>query len=217
MKIQTTTSHKRKIYLLQPWYHDKCKIPASSLLYIKFYLMDHGYTNVEYIDCSHFNRNLDKVIDILKLTEDPIIGVTAYTKERFTAYETIRRIKNDIPKCLLVVGGRHFGFLPHEALTALPEIDMVVRGEGEITFKEICDAVHNDNSDLGNILGITYRKGNKIVDNPDRPLEMNIDQFRKWDKDNMPKGYPLALPTKVDSDSYFNVSATRGCPFKCVF
>jgi len=213
-----------RIYLVSPYTHVKSFSPHYSLEYIKFYLMDHGY-DAEIIDCSHYGPGLEGVIAKLNEGEKPVIGITAYTKERFAAYDLIRKIRNDIPDSLIVVGGRHFTYLADEALKNLPEIDIVVRGEGEIAFKEICDSVYSKIS-INKISGISFRKEGEIIHNPERPLEHNLDLFRSFDKDHLPdpKKYSLVGELyKVGGAKRegvlrgFVVFTTRGCPSRCVF
>jgi magnesium-protoporphyrin IX monomethyl ester (oxidative) cyclase len=208
-----------KIYLVSPYIDHKYTSPHLSLEYIKFYLMDHGY-QAEIIDCVYC-KDLDDVISKLNEGENPIIGVTAYTRERFHAYAIIRKIRLEIPDSHIVVGGRHFSCLSEETLMNLPEVDIVVRGEGEITFKEICDSVYR-NTDFNKILGISFRSGTEIVHNPDRPLESNIDKFRYFDKNFLPdpKRYILAGTFQRMANfemKFFEVMTTRGCPNSCVF
>jgi magnesium-protoporphyrin IX monomethyl ester (oxidative) cyclase len=181
--------------------------------------MDYGYQS-EIIDCVYY-KDLDDVVSKLNEGEKPIIGITAYTRERFHAYKLIRKIREKIPESLIVVGGRHFSSLAEETLKELPMVDIVVRGEGEITFKEICDYVYR-NTNIKEILGISYRSGAEIIHNPDRPLESNIDKFRYFDKNYLPdtKRYPLVNPNyKMATFKmlFFTVMATRGCPNRCVF
>lgn len=207
-----------KIYLLAPITEDPLPFPHNNLEYIKYYLIDHGY-EPKVIDCNHYKDHLNDVISILKEDEKPIVGVTAYSRERFYAYDLIRMIKKEIPDSAMVVGGRHFGSLADETLRELPEVDIVVRGEGEITVKEICDAVCND-SGYENILGVSYKDGDKIVHNEERLLEKELDKFRCFDKNYLSdyKEYRLSSSTKLDKENkYITVFASRGCPNKCVF
>ena len=197
------------IALLSPWVERKYIAPPTSLLYLKYYLQDHGH-KVDIIDCSNFGRDGDDVIDILKRHDYEVIGITAYTRERFAAYDLINRIRREIPKSLIVVGGKHFGFLAEETLKNLP-VDIVVRGEGEVPLLNICD-----NIPWSAIPGISWAhpwNGEIFHNPPAHPFE-NIDQFRCFDKaDN----YPLAGISKFDSKPYFSIMATRGCPNRCVF
>jgi radical SAM superfamily enzyme YgiQ (UPF0313 family) len=157
---------------------------------------------------------------ILERSEKPIIGVTGYSRERFFAYDLIRKARAKLPEATIIVGGRHFGYLAEETLTELPEVDVVVRGEGEVTFKEVCDAVHAG-GDFTGLLGTSYRDDSGAVHhNPDRPLERNLDLFRTYDTVTRAELYPVSLlgHTKIDHrNHYFPVHATRGCPNKCVF
>ena len=208
-----------KIYLVSPYIEQKYTSQQLSLEYIKFYLMDSGY-QVEIIDSNHY-KNLDDVVSKLNEDEKPIIGITAYTRERFNAYKLIRKVREKIPESLIVVGGRHFSSLSEETLRELPMVDIVVRGEGEITFKEICDSIYG-NSHYKDILGISFRSGAEIVHSADRPLESNIDKFRDFDKNDLPdpKKYSLVSSVfKVATNEmvFFSVMATRGCPSSCVF
>jgi radical SAM superfamily enzyme YgiQ (UPF0313 family) len=216
MKVVGSVNIMKKIFLLSPFVERKYTFPESSLNYIKFYLEDNGY-QASVIDCSIYDEDYDVVIGMLKQTHEPLIGITAYTRERFHAYKLIKRIKKEIPSSLIVTGGHHFGFLAEKTLKELPEVDIVVRGEGEVTFKEVSDFSIKKSIELENIRGISYKKNGVVVHNPDRPLEPNIDIFRNYDHHNIIKYTPL-FPSKVDSNhKYFTVTASRGCPNQCVF
>ena len=211
-----------KIYLVSPNTDRDYNAPHTTLEYIRFYLMDFGY-NAEIIDCAHYGGDDNKVISKLKEEERPIIGITAYTRDRFNAYNLIKDIRQAIPDSLIVVGGRHFTSLVEETWVKLPEVDIIVRGEGEITFKEICDAVYS-NSTYKEILGISYRNGDGIIHNLDRPLELDLDKFRSFDRKYLPdkERYSLLGPpaTKIGTGKpmrFFMIMATRGCPSNCVF
>jgi len=211
-----------KIYLVSPYMEVKYNSVHNSLEYIKFYIMDNGY-DAELIDCSHYDPGLEEVITKFKEDEKPIIGITAYTRERFHAYDLIRKIRLEIPDSLIVVGGRHFTCLAEETLKNLPEVDIVVRGEGEITFKEICDSVYNNKS-MNDIKGISFRGEDKIVHNPERPLERNLDLFRSFDRNHLPDPEKHSLTSilykvggKNKKMEVFKIMASRGCPNSCVF
>jgi len=214
-----------KIYLVSPYTEVKYKSPHYSLEYIKFYLIDNGY-DAEIVDCSYYDPGLEEVIAKFKEDEKPIIGITTYTRERFHAYDLIRNIHLEIPDSLIVVGGRHFSCLAEETLINLAGVDIVVRGEGEITFKEICDSVYN-NKRLSDINGISFREEHRIVHNPERPLERNLDLFRSFDRNHLPdpekhpltgKSYKVGkVGGKNKKMEVFTIMASRGCPNSCVF
>lgn len=207
------------IFLLSPWVDMRYKMAITSLKLIKYYLADHGY-QAEIIDCAYYPRDLEEVVARVRASGPrPVVGVTGYTRERFYAYELIRKVRSAVPDALIVVGGRHFGFLAEETLTELPEVDAVVRGEGEVTFKEICDRAAQGLGFEG-VDGLSCREGGRVVHNPDRNVPDDLDLFRVYDPDDPASLEPGELlgHTKIDfKNSYFPVHATRGCPNKCVY
>ncbi len=69
------------------------------------------------------------------------------------------------------LGGYHPTAIPNELLSH-PQVDIIVRGEGELTMKELLQK-----SSPNGILGISYKKDGKIIHNPDRPLIENLDSL----------------------------------------
>ena len=215
----------KKIILFSPYCEDGNKLPTNSLDLIQFYLEDHGFKCEQY-DLSGKDPEYDELSSIIGHLDSPIIGVTGYTRERFHAYRLIRRIKKECPSATIVTGGHHFGFLPTQTLEKLQEVDIVVRGEGEITFKEICEAIING-TPLNQIDGITFRGANidqntgkkEIVSTKDAVLENNLDRFRTWDPADYAINYHrmLGRPKMDGLSSYIQIMATRGCPTNCNF
>jgi anaerobic magnesium-protoporphyrin IX monomethyl ester cyclase len=191
-----------------------------------YYLIDNGYDAVEY-DLANMDYDYTEFSNLISLLDAPIIGVTGYTRERFHAYRLIKAIRKACPSALIIVGGHHFGFLANETLDNLPEVDIVVRGEGEITFKEICDAVY-EKGGLDGINGITYQDRSNInimtnkpmiIENNDAKLERNLGAFRTWDESDFKEVWKKQVnKSKLDPmRKYFTVMATRGCPSNCNF
>ncbi|MFQ5443964.1 MAG: B12-binding domain-containing radical SAM protein, partial [Nitrospinales bacterium] len=107
----------------------------------------------------------------------------------------------------LVWGGVHVTLLPEQSLES-PYCDVVVRGEGEITVRELAGKLQN-NEDLSGVRGITFKKGNQIISNPDR-------DFMDMDEIDVELPYDLVEMDKY-SISSFPVHTSRGCPFRCGF
>jgi len=61
-----------------------------------------------------------------------------------------------------------------ETLEDCPALDMVVRNEGELTFKELLDAFKKG-TPLKNIAGISFRKEGEIKETEGRPFMKNLD------------------------------------------
>ena len=110
--------------------------------------------------------------------------------------------RSDVP---VVWGGWHVSLLPEESITS-PYIDIVVRGQGEVTFAELVQAIEGK-KDLKEIPGITLKDGDHIIHNIDCPI-VSIN-----DLDPMPYGL-------IDINRYhhhFSYLSSIGCPMSCGF
>jgi len=108
-----------------------------------------------------------------------------------------------------VLGGYHPTAIPDELLSH-PHVDIIVRGEGELTMKELVQ----EGSPEG-VLGISYKKGKQIIHNSDRPLIGDLDSLpfparhlrRHKYKDRM----------NNNSREFDVITMSRGCWGKCSF
>lgn len=208
----------KKIYLISPPAGEKRKSYPYSLMYLHSHLLKNGFGS-EVLDCDVVGWKPKDLVSYLEKNKAAIVGITAYTYNRFCAYRTIKEIKSKLPECYIIVGGRHFSALATEALERLKEIDFVVRGEGEITLKELCEAVY-DNKPVDGILGVTFRKNGKIVSNPDRPVAPDLDaiNYNLDDFFSLKGKYDfVSTMRRFPTSKGFTVIAGRGCPGSCVF
>jgi len=133
-----------------------------------------------------------------------IVGITVLTPSFDSALE-ICRIAGECG-ALTVLGGVHPTLMPQ--VVAYPEVDIVVRGEGELTFREIADG-----RPLGSIPGISYVSGSTVVHNPDRPhVDLNtLPPPRRDLVAGNKKKY------KAFNQTLGALSTARGCPYRCSF
>jgi anaerobic magnesium-protoporphyrin IX monomethyl ester cyclase len=98
-----------------------------------------------------------------------------------------------------------------EILGNEPAVDVVVRGEGELTIVELAQRIINQVG-LNSADGVTYRHQGQIVQNPNRPFIQNLDElpFPAY------KHYPLNK-YRLFGKLFFSVITSRGCPFQCSF
>lgn len=207
-----------KIYLISAPTSEKRKNYPFSLMFLHSYLAKNGFDS-EVLDCNALKWNLKYLLDYLERGKAEIVGITGYTHNRFYTYRAIREIKTRLPECRIIVGGRHFSALATETLNRLKEVDFVVKGEGEITLKELCDALYN-NKGVKDILGIAFRDNGKAVSNPPRPLAPDIDELHyNLDDFNRLKGDYSFTSTmrRFPASQSFSIMAGRGCLGSCVF
>jgi radical SAM superfamily enzyme YgiQ (UPF0313 family) len=111
-----------------------------------------------------------------------------------------------------VVAGGYDPSLAPEAYTVHPGVDFIVRGEGEITFRELLRAIEADRS-YAHIAGLSYRSNGGFHHNPDRPVsQLAGEEIRPPRRDlRVLRGYTM-LGRQVDV-----VETSRGCTFDCGF
>ena len=185
------------------------------LIYLASVARNEGH-EIKFLDASAEGMDLNSVKSRVRDFYPDMVGVTATTPAFYDACDVARVSKEVNKDIITVIGGPHVTFVPKYTLKKCPYLDIVVRGEGEVTFKEILTVLKGLNrsvDSLNNILGLTYRKENgKIVHNPPRPLIQNMDDL------------PIPSYDLINWDRYSYgklrygvIMTSRGCPFDCVF
>ena len=110
--------------------------------------------------------------------------------------------------CHFTMGG-HFPSLSYrQTLELVPELDSVVRFEGEMTLLELVDAVSTGN-DWRHVQGIAYRGQHDVIATPARKLLEDLDQLPYPQRDY--EG-PVVLGRSI-----MPIVASRGCARTCSF
>lgn len=145
-----------------------------------------------------------------------IVGISCSTLGRNQAIKTAKIAKESNPGLKVLMGGPHATFCP-EVMFQLAPIDAIVMGEGEETVVDLVAALER-NSDLSEVRGIAFKKGEVIKTSP-RPLIKDLD------------GLPLPMYDYFNLKNYKSVHfgeerknligtyilTSRGCPFGCQF
>lgn len=183
-----------------------------SLLAISSFLVKEGY-EIKIID-SKIESDYEEMVK--REVKDAIcFGVTSMTGYQIhEGLDVSKIVKENYPDVTVVWGGFHPSILPDLTLSS-PFIDVVVRGQGEITFRELVTALKN-NEPLSSISGISFKdKDRKVTHNPDRKFE-DINNFPRlpYHLINMEKyitNYPIINSRTI------NIYTSQGCPYNCKF
>jgi len=153
--------------------------------------------------------NIKNLLDFIKREIDIIgvsIGWNRYLKE---VLDLTKQMPKNIP---LVVGGYKATEIVEEIFEDCPPVDIIVRGEGEETIKEILKG-----EPLEKILGISFRTNGKVIHNEPKPLP-EINSIASPDRTLRRNKYNLMLNgISVTNSSFDTVLSARGCPFNCKF
>ncbi|HWT82546.1 MAG TPA: radical SAM protein, partial [Candidatus Methylomirabilis sp.] len=146
--------------------------------------------------------------------EPDVVGLSVMTFQRRTALKLIEVVRRLRPGVRIVVGGYDPTLAP-EAYTgpaADGAADFIVRGEGEITFRELLRAMGADRG-YEVIAGLSYRSGQGFVHNRDRPVtSLESHEIRLPNRGaRVLTGYTL-VGRQIDV-----VETSRGCTFDCSF
>jgi radical SAM superfamily enzyme YgiQ (UPF0313 family) len=144
----------------------------------------------------------------------PVAAFSCYTWNIEEFLRLARRLKQDIPEILVVAGGPQVQRAQYY-LKKFP-IDIIVIGEGELTFRELLDGTLYKSCwpsvALGKICGIAYADGTgQIVTTTKRERLQNLD--------DIPSPLKAIFSTMGGGEPYRRVSyeTSRGCPYSCAF
>ena len=148
---------------------------------------------------------------LLQDFQPDVVGLSVMTFQRETAMKIITLARRLRPSARIVVGGYDPSLAP-ETYIENPEVEFIVRGEGEITLRELLRAMERETG-YERISGLSYRHGAEFHHNPDRPVNglengtINLPNRSA----RVLAGYTL-LGQQVDV-----VETSRGCTFDCSF
>ena len=178
--------------------------------YLAAVLEKNGY-NVNVIDCQALRLTYREVENELRKRQPDMVGVTSTTLTYKSALNIFKVAKKALPNCLTVYGGCHATFWDEEALKECPQLDVIVRGEGEKSLLELVKKIEAGKS-FHRVLGTTCRKDDKIVKNPDRPYIENLDDL-PFPAHHL---FPIERFRKYGK-LIFPVMTSRGCVYWCDF
>ena len=118
------------------------------------------------IDMEFEKRPFQHFLDIL---HPDLVGITMSATDHNEGLRLAKIAKDN--GIMTVLGGYHPTAIPDELLSH-PQIDIIVRGEGELTMKEFVKKGSPEN-----ILGVSFKNGGKIIHNLDRPFIEDLDSL----------------------------------------
>ncbi len=128
---------------------------------------------------------------VIKEYKPEIVGIhSPFVTQLPSVHQIINLIKEVNPNIITVVGGCAVSCYPEKTLRDNLNLDIVVIGEGEETFRELLDKKAQN---LSTIKGIAFRNGSEIVMNERRELIKDLDSI------------PFPRRDLVPLDNYINV------------
>jgi radical SAM superfamily enzyme YgiQ (UPF0313 family) len=151
----------------------------------------------------------DKLLEFISSSIDIICVGIGWDRNFEEICQLLNRMPDNVP---LVVGGYTATEKVEELFKTCPTIDIIVRGEGEETIQEILRGVAPKD-----ILGISYREGDRVLHNLNRPLP-DVDSLAVPDRTLRRSEYKFAVNgINLGNITFDSILSARGCPFNCKF
>lgn len=188
-------------------------LPPLGLLYLATTLKDKY--EIRIIDGGVLDITVEDVGKEIERWEPDIVGVSVITPTFYRAIALCKLVKEINPEIITVLGGPHPSACPEESMQN-EYVDVVVKGEGEITFRELVEKVEKG-EDISAVNGIYYRKDGKVISTPPRERIADIDSlpFPARELLDIKMYRPSVLHYK--KTPVFSIMCGRGCPYRCTF
>ena len=133
-----------------------------------------------------------------------VVAFSCYIWNITQTIEVAKKIKAINPACKILFGGPEVSY-DWQSVIALPEIDFIITGEGEIPFAQFLNAYPNTK----NVANLVSKTGDDIFYNPQN-VEFDLKELEGLNP--YCNDAPETLRNRV-----LYIETSRGCPYKCEF
>lgn len=184
--------------------------PPLGLGYLAAYLRRAGH-EVRIYSPMPYRPATERMFGELELFKPDLVGLTAVTHSFMVARRLAARAKERL-KCMVIMGGPHATALPESTLRSVPQLDAVIRGEGEIPLLAIASRFDAAGKvDFAAIPAASFLAEGAYGETP-RPEPIA-------DLDALP--YPVRELSGAGGggprETHLAVFTSRGCPSRCTF
>jgi radical SAM superfamily enzyme YgiQ (UPF0313 family) len=200
-------------------------MPLDSMPLAAGYLKSYAYSqeglragcDIEVISFGGGKRPLEMLKTVCFASPPDLLAfsVLGWNYKRFN--NVVETFKQYCPDAWVVYGGNHVSWQAARVFAEAPGVDVVVNGEGEVTFAELLAAWLGGASrhELQNVNGISFK-------GPDGELVTTADRERLRELDRIPSPVLSGAIPLLDAAGRFRydvalMETNRGCPYKCAF
>jgi len=153
----------------------------------------------------NINQHIEDIAADLYLTNPDVVGFACYIWNISETLRVIGILKKVQPGLTIILGGPEVSYDPGEILADHPQVDYIIAGEGEVSFRELLSVLRNK-GDLTQVDGLAYRHRDDVLVNTGRAQIPELDVI-PW-----PYGDLEDIRDKI---IYYECA--RGCPFHCQY
>ena len=151
----------------------------------------------------------NEILKIVRRDEPVLIGFSVIFQYNIELFRNlVAYLRRNGVNSHFTAGGHYASLKPCELIDLIPELDSIVLFEGEKTVVELVRSLISGNK-WKDLDGIAWKKSSKVVINPLRPLEEDLDIFPYPCRPGLKKvAFGIKLATII---------AGRGCIHNCSF
>ena len=218
------SARKAKVLLVQPHWSSvhgsfadvattKLFLPPIGICYLAASLFRAGH-EVGILDLESAGLALREELERIIRWAPDLLGVTATTPAYAIAERFCTEVKRLTPSLPLVIGGPHISGTGAEDLHF--PFDFALLGESEISLPLLVSALRGER-DYEDVPGLVYRTGTQLRSTPRGPFIENLDEIPFPQRELLDlNAYATFVPGK-GLRHVTTITASRGCPFQCVF
>lgn len=186
-------------------------IPPVGLMYVASSAQLHNPdVHIEILETSLDGRSDEELVTKLLAYRPDVVGLRSISlfEDELKRVAEITRSVLDVP---IVAGGPIATARRGAVLQAIPAIDLLVVGEGEVTFSRLLSGISTPK-------GLVFRHGSQIVDLGDGEIVDNLDELPFPDYSLVDLGrYKEHLSYAYNHRRQGVLLTSRGCPFLCTY
>lgn len=190
--------------------------PPLGIFYVATILQHEGI-DVSILDQAAKGLTMKNTLRWIKREDPDILGFSVLSCSSQTAPIIAEMAKRENPTLRVVFGNMHATFNAERILEKYPQVDVVVRGEGEYTTLELTRCFE-EKEKLENVKGINFRKNGRIRATPMRSPIKDVDLIPFPDRDLSDVEYhAMAAGINAAPKRYASFVSSRGCVYRCRF
>jgi radical SAM superfamily enzyme YgiQ (UPF0313 family) len=152
-------------------------------------------------------RTAQEITDFVTEYKPLVVGFSVYQANIEFALQLAKLVKAVDPCIVVVFGGPQATFMPKEALRQMPDVDVIMRGEGEVVWPCLVKCLVQ-NSDPARVKGIVFMRDDLVIETLPAPLVKNLD--------TLPSPYAHGV-FDLCQHTGAAMLTSRGCCFNCAF
>jgi len=193
--------------------------PPTGLLALAAYV-ERELPDVEIgvVDCQAEGKGWTELEKSIESFSPSIVAASGLTCNAYVCAKVAELAKKVDERIVTIVGGQHFSAIPEDSLKAFPEIDYIVRGEGEQTLVELIRALEQAKG-FSDIRGLSFRNDGRFIHASPRPLIDDLDSLPfpayHFLGKNIAKYHFTMMAGR--NTRYLILEGSRGCNYRCSF